>query len=122
MINKLKEWFYKRKILNIQQFAHNHRNYLVIVCDPKDDTMFVSYRNKQVSARIKSEDGLNHHVVKGVLKHSIFEREIDRYIGGLVYGLKLPLQYGSDFYKFLDGALFNISKSLKDKKDYAKKK
>uniref|UniRef100_A0A6H1ZAY3 Uncharacterized protein n=1 Tax=viral metagenome TaxID=1070528 RepID=A0A6H1ZAY3_9ZZZZ len=116
MIDKIKALFYTRKMLNIQQFARNHRGYLVIVCDPKDDTMFMSYRGRQVSAKIKSEDGRNHKVVKGVLKHSIFEREIDRFIGGIMQGMKLSLEHGNQFYQFIDGALFNISKSLKKKK------
>ncbi len=117
MLDKLKKWFYTRKMLNIQQFAHHHRNYLVIVCDPRDDTMFISYRDKQVGGRIKSEDGLNHKVVKNVLKHSTFEREIDRLIGAIVNSMKLPLEWGSDFFKFLDGAIYNISKILKIEKD-----
>ena len=117
MMKNIKTWFFKRKILNIQQFAHEHRNYLVIVCDPKDDTMFISFRDKQVTGRIRSADGLDHHVVRGVLKHSIFEREVDRFIGALMDILKTSLSWGNCFYQFVDGALFQISKSLKLKKD-----
>lgn len=116
MIQKIKAWFYKRKMLDIQQFAHSHRNYLVIICDPKDDTMFMSFRNKQISAKIKSADGINHKVVKNVLKHSTFEREIDRLLGGIIDALKTPLDIGNHFYSFIDGALFNISKALKKNK------
>jgi len=117
MLEKLKALFFKRKMLDIQQFCHQHRRYLVIVCDPKDDTMFVSYRDKQVGGRIKSADGHNHRVVKNVLNHSVFEREIDRLIGAIIDTVKVPLDKGSDFFKFLDGALFNISKELKKAKE-----
>lgn len=125
MKNFLSNWFNKRKesrALDVQQFAHHHQNYLVIVCDPRDDNIFVAFRNKQISGRIRSEDGLNHHVVKGVLNHSTFEREIDRFLGGLIYSIKCPLddKKGNLFYSFIDGALFNISKALKLKKLYGR--
>jgi len=117
ILTRFKAWRERRKILDVQAFAHAHRNYLVIVCDPKDDSMFATFRGKQVTAKMRSEDGLNHHIVKNMLKHSTFEREIDRFIGGLIFGLKIPLDVGSNFFAFLDGALFNISKSLKKTKD-----
>lgn len=107
------KFFRKRKQLDIQEFCHSHRNYLVIVLDPKDDTMFVSYKDKQISGKIKSADGVERRVVKKVLKFSTFESAIDRFIGGIMDVLKLPLKEGSDFYKFIDGALFNIAKALK---------
>jgi hypothetical protein len=116
MINKLRELFFKRKMLNVQQFAHAHRDFLVIVCDPRDDTMFMSYRDKQVTGKIRSNDGINHRVVKNVLKHSTFDREIDRLLGGIIDVLRCPLNIGNHFYSFIDGALFNITKSIKKEK------
>jgi hypothetical protein len=98
MIETLKAWFErmgvagnKRKILDVQQFAHTHRNYLVMVFDPKDDTMFCSFRDKQISAKIKSADGFDHHVVKNVLKLSTFDREVDRLVGSILDTLKFPI-------------------------------
>lgn len=117
MLEKIKAWFYKRKMLNIQQFCHNHHNFLVIVCDPRDNVMFVSYRGKQVGGKIKSEDGKDHKVVKNVLKHSTFEREIDRLIGAIMVSMKLPLEWGRPFFEFIDGAIFKISENLKIEKD-----
>lgn len=114
-INWIKLFFYNRKMLTVQQFAHKHRSYLVIVCDPKDDTIFVSYKDKHISAKIKSVDGKNHHVVKRVLKHSYFKTEIDRFLGGLIDALKCSLPDGINFYQFIDGALYNITKALKRK-------
>lgn len=117
MIKKLKIWFYKRKIMDVQRFAHSHKNYLVIVCDPKDDTMFMSYRGKQISSQIKCMDGKNHHVLKNLLKDSTFEREIDRFIGGITDALKAPMKgLHNTFYSWLDGGLFNIAKALKKTK------
>lgn len=115
-INWIKLFFYKRKMLTVQQFAHKHKGFLVIVCDPRDDTIFVSYRDKQVTGKIKSVDGKNHHVVKRVLKHSYFNTEIDRFLGGLMDALKSPISKASDFYQFIDGALYNITKALKQDK------
>lgn len=120
MIAKLKSWFLqmqKRKTLDIQEFTQRHRNYIVFVCDPKDDSIFVAYRGKHVAGRMRSNDGLNHHVLKNMMRHSTFDREIDRFIGGLMEVSKIPLKIGNVFYSFLDGALFNISKAIKQDKD-----
>lgn len=130
MYSRIKEWFYTRKLLSIQEFAHHHKNYLVIVCDPKDDTMFMSFRDKNVCGKIKSQDGIDHRVVKNVLKHSTFEREVDRILGGIVDALTVkadrcreckqvihtPSQWANSFYSFIDGALFNISRALRKNK------
>lgn len=116
MIKKIKQWFYERKMIDVQTFAQKHRSMLVIVLDPRDDTAFISHRGKQVCGKFKSLDGKNHHVVKNVLKHSVFEREFDRLVGGLMEMMKLPLEHGAPFFQFLDGALYNISKALKQKK------
>lgn len=99
-------------MLTIQQFAHQHKNYLVIIADPKDDNIFVSYKDKQVSGKISSADGLHHEVVRRVLAHSSFNSAIDRFLGGIIDVLKCPIEWGSDFYKFIDGALFNISQAF----------
>lgn len=113
LITRFRTWRFKRKMLSIQEFAHTHRNYLVIVADPKDDTLFMSYRDKQVSGKIRSDDGRDHDVVKRVLKHSTFHSAIDRFLASLILRLECPIEWFSDFGKFIDGALFNISKALK---------
>lgn len=87
-----------------------------MVFDPKDDTMFASCYGKQVTGRISSADGINHKVVKNVLKHSTFEREVDRFLGGVIDVLKVPLKIGNLLYSFMDGALYKISLALKKKK------
>lgn len=115
MIDMIKTWLAERKMLNVQEFAHRHKNYLVIVCDPKDDTIFVAYKDKEIAGRIKSADGVEYNVVKNVLKHSTFERTIDQFLGGIIETMKIPItkQQVSDFLKFIDGAIFRITKSLK---------
>lgn len=117
MIDQVKSWLRRRKMLTVQDFAHQHKNYLVIVCDPKDDTIFVSYRDRQIAGRIQSEDGVEYNVVKNVLRHSKFEGTIDRFMGGLIFALGIPLKnpFVNEFLSFLDGALFRITKSLKFK-------
>ncbi len=112
LIQTIKDWNLRRKMLNIQQFAHAHRHFLVIIADPKDDTIFVSYRDKQLSGKISSADGQGHEVVKRLLKHSTFHSSIDRFLASLVDVLKCSVEKGSDFYKFIDGAVFSISQAL----------
>jgi len=122
MPNFIKRWWYEHKMLNVQRFAHAHRNMLIIVCDPRDDTMFISYRDKNVTGRVSSQDGIDHRVVRNVLKHSTFNREIDRLLGGIIDVLRTPLDIGNMFYSFIDGALFAITKALHQEKHYGKKK
>lgn len=102
-------------MLNVQDFAHHHKNFLVIVCDPNDDTMFVSYRDKQVSGKIRSMDGQDFDVVKNVLRHSHFADSFDLFVAGVLDVLKAPLTnpHVNEFVKFLDAALYRISKSIK---------
>jgi len=106
----------QKKLLNVQEFAHSHRNYLVIVCDPTDDSMFMSYRDKQISSKFGSASGQKTHIVKRMLKASTFERDIDKFIIGVAEKLKVPLDAGKTFYAFLDGGISNIAKSLKKSK------
>lgn len=124
MFKKYFERLKRKRMLDVQSFAHANRSMFVIVCDPRDDTMFVSYRDKQVAGRISSMDGKNHKVVKNMLKHSTFEREIDRFIGSLIDVLKCPIKEGNPFYQFIDGATFAIANALNrnKKQSYAKSK
>lgn len=116
MIERIKAWYHTRNVLNVQEFAQRHRNFLVIVCDPRDDTMFMSYRGKQISAKIKSQDGIDHKVLKNVLKYSTFEREIDRFLGGVLDALKSPMVgISNTFYAFLDGGVHAIALALRKK-------
>lgn len=147
MIKRLQERLNTRKMLNIQEFANRHKNFLVMVCDPRDDTMFMAHRGKQVTGRVSSADGQEHHVVKNVLKHSKFEGELSRLIGTIMDALKTPLAVrhcakcdtpnhkgnfcaecgtelqkavyipGNTFYSFIDGALYRITKAIKFNKE-----
>lgn len=103
-------------MLNVQRFAHHNRSLLVMVFDPQDDTMFVAFGDKQISAKIRSADGLDYNVVKGVLEHSTFSDQIDRFLGGIIDAIKLPVTVGNLFYLFIDGALYNISEALEKAK------
>ena len=116
MLDKILGWVLKKKMLSIQEFAQANRSYLVMVCDPLDDTVFMSYQGKQVAGRLRSEDGKHGEVLKGVLKHSTFEKEIDRFLGGIINLLQLSVMKGNQFYQFIDGALFNIARAAQKKK------
>ncbi len=97
----------------VKEFAHENKNLLIIVCDPKTDMMFVTHRDKFVSGRIKSPTGRKSHVVREVLKYSRFNVTTDMYITALMETLHLPIWRANQFYQFIDGAVFNIAKSLR---------
>jgi hypothetical protein len=107
--------FTNRKKLNeltVPEFANRHKDLLVIVCDPKTDNMFVGYGGAMVSGKIKSATGEKLHVVKDMLAHSQFKKNINPFLTGIMEIMQLPLKAGNLFYQFLDGAIFNISKVL----------
>lgn len=107
-------WLWRRRMLAIQNFAEANRDRIVIVADPKDDMMYVAYRGRQVVGKIKSADGKRHHVVRDVLKASTFEREVPRFIGGILDVLRSPIEgTKSSFWHFIDAALFHISGASK---------
>lgn len=115
-------WRSKKRRLSVSEFAHKHKHLLVIVLDPVDDTLFMSYRDQQVLNKIKTVDGKNHHIVKRVIKASIFRHNIDKLIVALVEALKTPLHIPEVnlFFKWIDGALFKISADVAENKEKEK--
>jgi hypothetical protein len=105
-----------RNLYTIKQFAHAHKDFLIIVCDPKSDRIFATYRDRFVNGKIKSTDGKKTKVVKGVLKYSRFDHHIDSFIASIAETLNLNLLKGNQLYQLLDGFLYNIAKSLRKKR------
>lgn len=104
----------KKKIMSFEvpEFAQKNPDLLIIVCDPKTDMIFVGHKGEMVLGNIKSADGKQMKIVRNVLDHSQFKTAINPFITGLLEALQLPLKAGNLFYQFIDGALFNISRSL----------
>lgn len=100
----------------VPDFAHAHKDLLVIVCDPKTDNIFVGYGDQIVSGRIKTALGKELNVVRNVLDHSQFKENVNPFITGIMEVLQLPLKAGNQLYQFIDGALFAISKALRKDK------
>lgn len=106
----------KKKLgMSVPEFVSANKDLLIIVADPKTDSIYVAYNNKIVAGNIKSADGKKLHVVRSVLKDSLFQKNIDLFIASIVDTIKLPLRKGNQFFMFLDGAIFNIAKSLAKK-------
>lgn len=108
----------ERLMFTVPEFTRANKDLLIIVADPKNDRMFVSYKDKFVNAKIKSPTGKNTHVVRDVLKYSRFNESIDQYMTALVEALQLPIWKGksNQFYQFIDGAVYNIAKALRKTK------
>lgn len=97
----------------IGQFIHANRNLLVIVCDPKTDKLLMAHKDKVVINRLVGFDKGSKGVVKNILRKSAFKSNIDKFISSLAQSLELGVKDGNDFYKWVDGALYNISKAIK---------
>lgn len=113
----------KEKDILLKDFLDKHlSDKLLIIADPKDDSLYMKYGKVYVLTKIKSMDGKDYKVVKNVLKHSRFKTNIDRLLGGLAEAMQLSIRDGNEFWKWIDAALFNISKRLTINKqhDYAK--
>lgn len=104
-------------LFTIREFGHQNKDLLIIVCDPKEDRMYVSYKDKFVNGRIKSASGKNEHVVKNVIKASRFHVSINDMIVAIAETLNVPLKTGNQFYQFIDGAIYKIGKSLQKRKE-----
>lgn len=105
-----------RNLYTIKQFGHANKDFLIIVCDPKTDRIFATYRDRFVNGKIKSATGKKTHVIKGVLKYSRFNHSIDDFIASLAETLNLNLFKGNQLYQMLDGFLYNIARSLRKKR------
>jgi hypothetical protein len=95
---------------------HENKDLLVIICDPKTDNIYVSYKDAMAAGKIKSPTGKKLHVIKGVLRESLFKDNIDMFITGMVETLKIPLRKGNQFMMFLDGAVYSIAKTIQQRK------
>ncbi len=89
-----------------------------MVLDPSDDSMFMSYKGVTAYNKIKTADGQDHGIVKGVLKASTFKSHIDYLIGSFVEVMKIPVKNKSvnQFLAWVDGALYNIANKVNPKK------
>ena len=119
LLRKIGNWFIElfdskgRRSKKIAQFLHYNKDLLIIVADPKTDRLLMGYRDKIVTSEIKNAEGHKTRVVKGVLSHSLFKKEIDNFIVSIAESLKLKLEDGNQFYQWIDGALYNIAKALR---------
>lgn len=74
-----------------------NKNYLIMIADPETDVMVVANAGKCITSRIARESGNNMHLVRDVLKYNKVNRSIDQ------------------FLLFMDGAIYNLAKSLDPK-------
>lgn len=104
--------FFQKKVdpLEVGEFANRHRNLLVIVADPKDDTIFVTHKGKYVGGKLRATDGSCDHIIRDMLKESTFHMRIDHFLIGVAekMGLK-KLAFANNFLQFVDGAVFNLA-------------
>lgn len=107
----------ERLAFTVPEFAHANKKLLIIVADPDTDEMYVSYKDHHVRGTIKSAKGGKSKTVKKLLSESQFEEGMDGLVVGVLDAMKVSLKLPSanQFMQVLDGALYNISKSLRKK-------
>lgn len=108
----------ENEAIAVGEFAHQNKHLIVIVADPKDDSIFVAYNDNFVSGRIRGIEGDKVHIVRDLMASArLFDSEIDRFLMGLMEVLKVRrLSAGvNNFLQYLDGALYNISRRHREK-------
>jgi hypothetical protein len=98
--------------MQIADFAHAHKDLLVIVAFPHDDQIFIGHNDKHVFGRIKTVEGSKAHIVRDLLRASTFDREIDRFVVALMEAMRVRRMTAAvnNFLQFIDGALYNIAR------------
>lgn len=110
----------KEEAISIGEFAHQHKNLIIIVADPKDDTIFAAYNDRFASGKLKTSAGKDARIIRDMMANTaLFDSNIDRFLMGLTDVLKIRrLSYGvNNFLQYLDGALYNIA--MKHRKNAA---
>lgn len=104
-----------RAELTMGEYAAENPDVVVMVLNPKDDSVFVGFKGKVVYGKIKSAEGKKTKVVRSLLWESQFKDSMDGILVSLVDIFKVPLRLPAfnQVAQVLDGALYNISKSLR---------
>ncbi len=106
----------QRLAFTIPEFAHTHPDLIITVMDPKTDEMFVCYKDKMVRGAIKSaQKGGKAYVLAGLMRESTFEASMDGVVVALLdlFKVTIKLKFFNQMAQALDGALYNISKTLR---------
>lgn len=103
-----------RLAFTVPEFSQANKNLIIIVADPATDEIYVTFKGAMVRGRIRSAKK-NGKMLKNILSESQFNDASDAFIVGILDALrvKLSLPAMNEFSKMIDGALFNISKSLR---------
>jgi len=108
----------KKREKSVGEFLIDNKRLLIIVADPQTDKLIMGYKGKIAVSKIKTHDGKNGHIVRKMLKHSQFKNNIDQFLQGLSTAMKLKVLEtleNNQFLHWIDGAIYNISKSLSNK-------
>lgn len=109
--------FFDRRLrlaFTVPEFAEANKKLLIIVADPATDEIYVTYRGALVRGHIRASKKSG-KMLRKLLTESQFNEGSDALVVGIVDTLKvsLALPAMNEFAKMIDGALFNISKSLR---------
>lgn len=105
----------KKREKEIGEFLIDNKRLLIIVADPQTDKLIMGYKGKIVISKINNVDGKKGHIVRKMLKHSQFKRNIDQFLQGLSDAMKLKILdnlENNQFFHWIDGSVYNIGKAL----------
>jgi hypothetical protein len=105
--------------MEAKEFAHEHKDCIVIIADAKTDHILAAYGDSYIYGEIKNVMGMNQKVVKEMLMASKFAKgdgfpyfklKADMFLSSLAELLWVPVGKANEFYKFVSDALWYLPK------------
>ena len=89
----------KRLIEFIKVTQKEIKDSIIIIANPKDDSVMASYRGSVVNTQLSTKEGKYKHLIKDLMKFSTTDKSMN------------------NFLLLLDGILFNLAKDQRDKRN-----
>lgn len=104
--------------MTVGEFCASNPDLLVIVCDPKSDLMQMSYKGKIVADRVVSKEGRKLGVIKKVINHSLYKKNIDSFIVRLISQMRYVSKNiaADQFFMWIGSKLEDFAKILRYEK------
>ena len=119
MLNFLRTYLSRRErlALMLPEFAHKHKDLLIIVADPKTDEIYVHYKDHLVRGQIGDKvGGKNQKIVANMLKFGRFPTVAEKFLLELQASLRGYHKQAKFFFAGLFDSLYAVARANTYKK------
>jgi hypothetical protein len=111
----------KEQWQKFQEFAHDHKDYLIMVASPREDAILVAFQDLQAFVKFPGKD-MADGVVFNALRKSKFKEAIDPFMAGVIESTGITeKEEGGEVLKVLGGAMKNFGEARETLKTKVKK-